>query len=75
MRQFIITASTSNVYRKDLEYIEGEVYESLLDFTEKVSFHDKIYLIPMSEFMDMVNDQELDDLTDSWIGYIFIEKI
>jgi hypothetical protein len=75
MKQFIITATTNHISRKDLEDIEGNVYESLLDFTQKVNFHDKVYLIPMSEFMDMVNDQELDNLTDSWIGYIFIEKI
>jgi hypothetical protein len=75
MKPYIITCNTSNVSRKDLEEIESNVYESLIDFSNKVSFHHNVDLMPISEFMDMVNDQVLDDLSDSWIGYIFIEKI
>jgi hypothetical protein len=73
MKTIMIIAEVGEVDRKDLENIESNVYESHDDFKRKVAFYDKLSMFSLSDFMDGLNNQEIDNLTDCWVGYVFIK--
>jgi hypothetical protein len=64
--------------RKITEFYQGETYESTAQFREtikeKVTSLENVDIYPISDFMDLVNDQILDNLSESFIGYISIVK-
>ena len=72
MVQLIILGDVVYVDRKELEDIEGNMFNSYEEFQElDVAKHVSAYAI--SDFMDAVNDQLIDNLTGHWIGYIYIK--
>lgn len=72
MKQLMILGDIDYVDRKELEMIEGNMYNSYADFQQlEVSKCVKSYEI--SDFMDAVNDQVMDNFTNYWMGYIYIK--
>jgi len=73
---FILILSADTESRKFCESIENMTFK-LVDLKEKISMEldlssDDISLMEMTDFMDAVNDDNL-DLDNSFISYIFIE--
>jgi hypothetical protein len=63
--------------RKLLEKVENQVFENSQDMLDKLREYgmtdeDEVSLeyYEISEFMDLVNDQILDNLQDTFIGYV-----
>ena len=88
---FIVIANTeSDIDRRAIERIEGthykinyenggydkitahKVFEHLRDNEFKSS---RFNVFEMGEFTELVNNQDLDNLTDSFIGYVTAELI
>lgn len=77
MKTYIVTLFD----RRFLEQHEGNIYDTIQDFIkdfeggimtdEKL---DTFGYYELTDFMDMVNDQLLDNLTDTFIGYIHIKN-
>jgi hypothetical protein len=69
--------------RKTCEHTQGETYKdvqtALADIHEKLERGGKdgeeepVLVYELSEFMDEVNDQELDNLTNYFMGYVHIK--
>lgn len=62
--------------KKFLESIEGDMFESEVDFLKKHHRRngkiDEYY--PISEFTELVNNEILDNLTTTFIGYVYVAK-
>jgi hypothetical protein len=73
MVQLIILGDVDYVDRKELEMIEGNTYNSYEEFKELEDIAKHVSSYTTSDFMDAVNDQLIDNLTEHWIGYIYIK--
>jgi hypothetical protein len=60
----------NGTYKTESKLIE--VLKSELEFEEEAT---KPMVLNMSDFMDLVNDQELDNLSDCFISYVTIEEV
>ena len=60
----------NGIYKTETKLIE--VLKKELEFEEEAI---KPMVLNMSDFMDLVNDQELDNLTGSFISYVTIEEV
>lgn len=67
--------------RKVLEKIENQLFENTQEMIDQLKEYgmtedeeDSLGYHEISEFMDLVNDQILDNLQDTFIGYIKLNK-
>jgi len=62
--------------RKACEAIESMVFDSVEDVRKELLRQgiEEAFICPISEYMDGVNNQELDTLTDSFISYVMVGK-
>ena len=67
--------------RRLLEAIENQVYENANDLVSDLKNlgmtqeqEESLGYYEISDFMDLVNDQILDSLTDTFFGYVRINK-
>lgn len=77
MKPVIIIANIEVIDRGKLENLEGciftkvsEINETLFNLTGDL---EDVLVVDISDYMDLVNNQELDNLTDSWITYVFLK--
>jgi hypothetical protein len=70
----IILGEVGQADRRLIERIEGNEYEDHKDFMSKVSFHESLDLYKITDFMDGVNNQEIEDFSSRWIGYVYFKK-
>jgi hypothetical protein len=63
--------------RKLLEKVENQIFENSQDMLDQLrscgmgeELEDSLDYYEISEFMDLVNDQILDNLQDTFIGYV-----
>jgi hypothetical protein len=78
MKPVIIIASVGTIDRRKLEHLEGctftklsEIQETLFNLNGDI---DKFLLLEISDYMDAVNNQELDNLSDSWMTYVYLNN-
>ena len=77
MKTYILIISVDyHNARKVCEAIQEMKFDSVEAVREelKKSDIDEAGVCPISEYMDGVNNQELDTLTDSFISYVFVGK-
>lgn len=64
--------------RKVCELIQNQTYPTfshlVKDLTKELGNVDEVSVLPISDFMDSVNDQELDNLTEYFMSYVKIDK-
>ena len=62
--------------RKACETIESMAFDSVEDVRKELAKQgiDEASICPISDYMDGVNNQELDTLTDSFISYVKVGK-
>lgn len=67
--------------RKLLEKVENQIFENTHEFIDQLKSwgmteeeEDGLGYYEISEFMDLVNDQILDNLQDTFLGYIKLNK-
>ena len=62
--------------RKACEAIESMVFDSVEDVRKELKTQGikQASVLPISDYMDGVNNQELDTLTDSFISYVMVGK-
>jgi hypothetical protein len=67
--------------RKLLEKIENQIFENTHEMIDQLKSwgmseeeEDSLGYYEISEFMDLVNDQILDNLQDTFFGYVRINK-
>ena len=67
--------------RKLLEAIENQVYKNESEITDELKAlgmteaeEEGLGYYQITDFMDLVNDQVLDNLTDTFLGYVNIYK-
>lgn len=67
--------------RQLLEKVENQIFDNtpeMVDYLNSLGMteqeEDSLRFYEISTFMDLVNDQILDDLTDTFIGYIKLNK-
>ena len=67
--------------RKLLEAIENQVYQNESEITDELKElgmteeeEEGLGYYQITDFMDLVNDQVLDNLTDTFLGYVNIYK-
>ena len=70
----IMLGEVGQVDRRLMESIEGNEYEDHKDFMTKVSFHESLDLYKITDFMDEVNNQGLEDFSSKWIGFVYFKK-
>lgn len=77
--QIVLISVDHNNSRKMCEQIENTTYQSyydlLKDLRAKVGSDDGFLIFSMSQFMDEVNDQILDDLSEYFMTYAKIDKL
>jgi hypothetical protein len=71
MTTYILVAPVSEADRRDLERIENQVFDTRDDVRSKV---EGVQLYRLTDFMEDVNDEILQDLSDKWIGYVHVKK-
>lgn len=78
MRTFIvlIPVDYSNS-RKVCELIENQKFESIVEASDYIvdklgEENDSVLYFPLTDFMDEVNNQTLDNLTEYFISYIIL---
>lgn len=71
----IISVDFDNA-RKVCETIENMNFDTFQDVAKYLNKHDidKANIITISDYMDAVNDQYLDNMTESFISYVTIGK-
>ncbi len=76
MKAHVIISNVNACERRKLERIESYVFKSYLDVQKALTDINvdlgQTEILDLSEFVDSVNDQENDVLTNSWITYVFI---
>lgn len=65
--------------RSLLEKVENQIFENIDELVEQLKSlgmteEDGLGYYSLSMFMDLVNDQVLDNLEDTFIGYVRINK-
>lgn len=77
MKPVIIIANVEAIDRRKLENLEGciftkvsEINETLFNLTGDLQ---QVLILDISDYMDAVNNQELDNLSDSWVTYVFLK--
>lgn len=67
--------------RKLLEAIENQVYQNESEITDELkelgmteAEEEGLRYYQITDFMDLVNDQVLDNLTDTFLGYVNISN-
>ena len=67
--------------RRLLEAIENQVYQNESEITDELKVlgmteaeEEGLGYYQITDFMDLVNDQVLDNLTDTFLGYVNIYK-
>lgn len=67
--------------RKLLEAIENQVYQNESEITDELKAlgmteaeEEGLRYYQITDFMDLVNDQVLDNLTDTFLGYVNISN-
>lgn len=70
----ITVGKVGQVDRRLIESIEGSEYEDYNEFKSKVSFHESLDLYKLTDFMDEVNNQGMEDFSSKWIGYVHFRK-
>ena len=67
--------------RKLLEKIENQIFENTHEMTDQLKSwgmteeqEEELGYYEISEFMDLVNDQILDNLQDTFFGYVRLNK-
>lgn len=67
--------------RKLLEKVENQIFENVHEMIDQLKSwgmteedEDSLGYYEISEFMDLVNDQILDNLQDTFFGYIRLSK-
>jgi hypothetical protein len=71
MTTYILIAPVSKADRRDLESIANQVFDTRDDVRNKV---EGVQLYRLTDFMEDVNDEILQDLSDKWIGYVHVKK-
>lgn len=71
MTTYIIVAPVGKADRRDLESIENQVFDTRDDVRSKV---EGVQLYRLTDFMEDVNDEILQDFSDKWIGYVHVKK-
>ena len=76
MKTYIVLISVDfNNARKDCEYFQNQTFDELsiarTTIEDRVGGHVSIY--SLNDFMDEVNDQFLDNLSEYFISYIHIK--
>ncbi len=71
MTTYILVAPVSEADRRDLERIENKVFDTRDDIRKQV---EGVKLYRLTDFMEDVNDEILQDLSDKWIGYVHVKK-
>ena len=67
--------------RKLLEKVENQIFENVHEMIDQLKSwgmteedEDSLGYYEISEFMDLVNDQILDNLQDTFFGYVRLNK-
>jgi len=78
MTQIVLISVEHNNARKVCEQIENFVYPTLTalkdTLTEKLGGNNGFMVLTISQFMDEVNDQLLDNLSEYFISYVKISE-
>jgi len=77
MKPVIIIADVETIDRCKLENLEGCIFTKVSEIKETL-FNlgvdlERTLTLDISDYMDAVNNQELDILSDSWITYVFLK--
>lgn len=76
--QIVLISVDHNNARKVCEQIQDTTYQSyhdlLKDLRAKVGSDDGFLIFTISQFMDEVNDQILDDLSEYFMSYAKIDR-
>jgi hypothetical protein len=77
MKPVIIIADVETIDRRKLENLEGCIFTKISEINETLfnlgADLDGILTLDISDYMDAVNNQELDNLSDSWMTYVFLK--
>lgn len=71
MTLYIIVAPVDKADRRDLESIENQVFDTRDDVRSKV---EGVQLYRLTDFMEDVNDEILQDFSDKWVGYVQVKN-
>jgi len=74
MKTYILLMPIKSFEREEAERIENNVYESI-EFLYGLYYGKEIFIIELTDFMDLMNDQ--DDVTDSdkyWMTYVQVKN-
>ena len=78
MTQIDLISVDNDNARKVCEQIENQTYPTYShlkkDLNERLGGLDDVMVFTISQFMDEVNDQLLDNLTEYFISYVKIDK-
>ena len=78
MKPVIIIANVDAIDRNKLENLEGSVFTKVAEIQETLfnlgANLEQILILNISDYMDAVNNRDLDDLTGSWIGDVFLKE-
>lgn len=78
MKTIIILARVDTIDRRKLENLEACTFAHIKDVKETLfnlgADLDGILILDISEYMDGVNNQELDDLSNNWMTYVYLTK-
>jgi len=76
--QIVLISVDHDNARKVCEYIENMVYPTYHDLQktleDKLGSNEGFIILTISQFMDDVNDQILDNLSEYFISYVKIEQ-
>jgi len=77
--QIVLISVEHDNARKVCEQIENTTYQSyhdlFKDLRAKVGSDDGFFIFTISQFMDEVNDQILDNLSEYFMSYVKIDKL
>jgi len=77
MKPVIIIADVDTIDRRKLENLEGCIFTKVSEIKETLfnlgADLEGILTLDISDYMDAVNNQELDNLSDSWMTYVFLK--
>lgn len=71
MTTYIIIANVQDVDRRKLERMENGIYESVADVHVEIAAN--ALILTLHDFTTAVNDEELQDFSDKWIGYAHVK--
>lgn len=70
-QQYVVLGDSELVMREVMDTIQGQTFRTEQQL--RSLFKSEILIYSMVEFVDMVNDCELDILTGYWMTYVYLK--